>query len=188
VYNPYKRINFSDSLKIIPGSASPYQPSSGDLMLQVPNDAADGEIAKVSVGCLQANPCFRFDFTSMRAGCASTKANCVFNITGLAWDDDAQTEVVVGSQMSSIRACPRQHNCKLGTISADVMGRLFNLTGLVIDVTAHNTPQKWWADDIAMSWTDKSCDANVCRSNIKDAYPQRGLGEGLTQMVKVVHP
>lgn len=188
VYNPYRHINFSEGIKIIPGSAAPYQPSSGDLMLQVPNDAADDQLAKISVGCLQANPCFRFDFTGMRAGCGSKKANCMFNITGLSWDNDAQTEVIVGSQMSSTRACSRQHNCKLGTIVADATAGLSNLTALLIDVTAHNVPQKWWADDVAMSWTDTSCDAAVCRSDVRDTYPKRGLGQGLTQIVKVVHP
>jgi hypothetical protein len=188
ILNPYRHINFSEGVKIIPGSAAPYRPSSGDLMLQIPNDAADGQLAKMSVGGLQANPCFRFDFTSMQAGCASKKANCVFNITGLSWDDDAQAEVIIGSQMSSTRACSRQKNCKLGAIVADATAGLSNLTSLVIDVTSHNLPQKWWADDIAISWTDASCDAAVCRSNVRDIYPKRGLGQGMTQIVKVVHP
>lgn len=154
-------------------------------MLQIP---IDDELAKISVGDLQANPCFRFDFSGMRAGCASKRANCVFNITGLSWDDDAQTEVVVGSQMSSMRACPRQKNCKLGSLVADAPAGLYNLTSLIIDVTARNQPQKWWADDVAINWTDTSCDAAVCRSDVRDIYPKRGLGQGMTQIVKVIHP
>ena len=156
-------------------------------MLQVPDSAEDAELAKISIGDLQANPCFRFDFTRMRAGCASKKANCMFNITGLSWDDDAQTEVAVGSQISSARACSRQGNCNLGSLVADAMAGLYNLTSLVIDVTAHGQPQKWWADDVAISWTDTSCDAAICRSEVRDTYPRRGLGQGMTQIVKVAH-
>lgn len=185
MYSHYRHLTWSEGIKIIPGSAAPYQPSSGDLMLQIP---IDDELAKISVGDLQANPCFRFDFSGMRAGCASKKANCVFNITGLSWDDGAQTEVVVGSQMSSMRACPRQKNCKLGSLVADATAGLYNLTSLIIDVTAHNQPQKWWADDVAITWTDTSCDAAVCRSDVRDIYPKRGLGQGMTQIVKVIHP
>lgn len=157
-------------------------------MLQVPNVAGGDQQAKISVGDLQTSACFRFDFTSIRAGCASKKANCVFNITGLSWDDDSQTEVTVGSQISSMQACSRQKNCKLGSIVADARAGLYNLTSLLIEVTAHSQPQKWWADDVSITWTDTSCDAAVCRSDVRDIYPKRGLGQGMTQMVKVVHP
>lgn len=188
MYSPYRHFTWSEGIKIIPGSAAPYKPSSGDLMLQVPNVVEGDQLAKISVGDLQANPCFRFDFIGIRAGCASKKANCIFNITGLSWDDDAQTEVSVGSHIASTRACSRQKNCNLGHLVADAAAGLYNLTSLVIDVTAHNHPQKWWADDVAIAWTDTSCDAAVCRSDVRDIYPKRGLGQGMTQMVKVVHP
>lgn len=188
MYSPYRYFTWSEGMKIIPGSAAPYKPSSGDLMLQIPNPAEDAQLAKISIGDLQANPCFRFDFTGMRAGCASKKANCIFNITALAWDDDSQAEVVVGSQISSTRACSRQKHCKLGSVAADATTGLSNLTSLVIEVSAHGQPQKWWADDVAISWTDSSCDAAICRSNVRDTYPRRGLGQGMTQIVKVVHP
>lgn len=186
--SPYRRLTWSEGIKIIPGSAAPYPPSSGNQMLQVPNDSKDDQLAKISVGDLQANPCFRFDFVGMRAGCASKKANCVFNITGLSWDDEAQAEVVVGSSISSTRACSRQNNCKLRPLVADSTAGLHNLTSVVIDVTAHSQPQEWWADDVEIAWSDASCDADVCRSNVRDIYPRRGLGQGLTQMVKVAHP
>lgn len=188
MYSPYRHFTWSEGIKIIPGSAAPYKPSSGDLMLQVPNVAEGDQLAKISAGNLQANPCFRFDFIGIRAGCASKKANCIFNITGLSWDDDAQTEVAVGSHTASTRACSRQKNCNLGHLVADAAAGLYNLTSLVIDVTAHNQPQKWWADDVAIAWTDTSCDAAICRSDVRDIYPKRGLGQGMTQMVKVVHP
>lgn len=188
MYSPYRHLTWSEGIKIIPGSAAPYEPSSGDLMIQVPNEGKYDQLAKISVGNLQTNTCFRFDFTGMRAGCASKKANCMFNITGLSWDDEAQAEVVVGSSVSTTRACSRQNNCKLRPLVADSTAGLHNLTSILIDVTAHNKPQKWWADDVAMTWTDASCDAAVCRSNVRDTYPRRGLGQGMTQMVKVAHP
>lgn len=188
MYSPYRHFTWSEGIKIIPGSASPYKPSSGDLMLQVPNDAESAQLAKISVGDLQTSPCFRFDFNGIRAGCASKKANCIFNITGLSWDDDAQTELTVGSQISSMRACSRQKNCELGSLVVDAAAGLYNLTSLLIEVTAHSQPQKWWADDMAITWTDTSCDAAICRSNVRDTYPKRGLGQGMTQIVKVIHP
>lgn len=157
-------------------------------MLEVPIVIKDDRQAKMGVGNLQANPCFRFDFAGLRVGCASKKAKCMFNITGLSWDDDSQTEMTVGSQMSSTRACARQMNCKLGSLVADATAGLSNLTSLLIDVTANDQPQKWWADDMAVTWTDTSCEAAICRSGVRDIYPKRGRGHGMTQIVKIGHP
>ncbi|KAK2610293.1 hypothetical protein N8I77_003739 [Diaporthe amygdali] len=188
MYSPYRHFTWSEAFKIIPASAAPYKPSSGDLMLEVPIITKDDQQAKMGVGNLQANPCFRFDFAGLRVGCASKKAKCMFNITGLSWDDDSQTEMTVGSQMSSTRACARQMNCKLGSLVADATAGLSNLTSLLIDVTANDQPQKWWADDMAVTWTDTSCEAAICRSGVRDIYPKRGRSHGMTQIVKIGHP
>lgn len=130
-------------------------------------------MAQIGVGGLRSKPCFRFDFTSFRVGCAATHANCDFNVTGLSWDNEAQQEVVVGSQNFSVRSCAVQRDCALNKISALSTGGLTNLTTLLIDVTTDGESQRWWADDIVFHWTDGSCESAVCRSQIHDDGPRR---------------
>lgn len=138
--------------------------------------------AKISVGSLQANPCFQFDFTSFRVGCAST-ADCKFNITGLSWDEEARTDVAVGSYIYVTKGCSGRKDCTLAPIVADETAKLTNLTSLLIDVTAGGQPQKWWADDLTLTWTDDSCETAACRSNVRDTIPKRGRRHGMARIL-----
>lgn len=139
--------------------------------------------AEIGVGALQVVPCFRFDFTSFRVGCASSIADCKFNVTGLTWDNDTQTQVTVASHTFNTRACSSQKQCKLNLITGDEATGLTNLTSLLIDVTAGGEPQKWWADDLVLNWTDSSCDSAVCRSYVRDTVPKRGRRYGLSRIL-----
>lgn len=141
------------------------------------------QAAEIGVGALQTDSCFRFDFTSFRVGCGSTRASCNFNVTGLTWDNEKQTQVAVASHTFHTRACSAQKGCRLRLIAADKTTGLRNLTSLLIDVTAGGQPQKWWADDLVLSWTDSSCDSAVCRSRVRDTVPKRGRRHGLSRIL-----
>lgn len=141
------------------------------------------EAAKISIGALRTKSCFRFDFTSFRVGCASTKDNCKFNVTGLSWDDQTQTEMTAGSLTFNTRACLDRKECDLIAVAADESANLTNLTSLLVDVTAGGQQQKWWADDVTLTWTDASCKAAVCRSDARDTVPKRGRRHGRARII-----
>lgn len=148
-------------------------------------EGASQPAAKITVGTLQANPCFRFDFTSFRVGCAATGTDCKFNITGLSWDEEAQTEVIVGSQFDTSPGCHGPCGVDyLSELVADESANLTNLTSLLVDVTADGQSQKWWADDLTLTWTDTSCEMATCRSNVRDTVPKRGRRHGLARILQ----
>lgn len=147
-------------------------------MIEYSASTKNYKVAQVGVGGLSDNPCFLFDFTSLRVGCASTEASCSFNVTGLTWDSNSQTTVPVASHIFSTRACEEQQGCNLGSITAGGSTGLTNLTSILIDVTAGGVPQTWWADDLTVTWSDTSCEAAACRSGIRDLVPKRGRRHG----------
>ena len=163
-------------------SLAPYKPSSGDVIEFANAEGGSQPTAKISVGALQTKPCFRFDFTSFRVGCAATDSKCNFNVTGLSWDNEAQIEVAVGSQSFNISNCHGQ--CDFANLVADASADLVNLTSLLVDVTAGGRPQKWWADDLMLTWTDTSCEMAVCRSKVRDIMPKRGRRHGLARIFR----
>lgn len=175
MYSPYHRFTWSEGFRAFPSSVCPYKASSGDLMIEFPSST---KAAEIGTGGLSTNPCFRFDLTSLRVGCASIEASCDFNVTGLAWDSDSQTMAIAASHTFSTGACSAQKGCELETISADVSAGLTNLTSIMIDATAGGHPQTWWADDLTISWTDSSCESAVCRSGVRDFVLKRGRRHG----------
>lgn len=186
MYSPYHRFTWSERFRVFSSSACPYESSSGDLMIEFSALTKTYEVAEISVGALRVKPCFRFDFTSLRVGCASTGASCEFNVTGLTWDFDIQAMVTVASHSFSTRACSAQKECKLGSITADASTGLTNLTSVLIDVTAGGQPQTWWADDLTLTWTDSSCESAVCRSGVRDFVPKRGRRHGQTRVLDIL--
>lgn len=183
MYSPYHRFTWSEGFRVFPASVCPYKPSSGDLMIEFTPSAKDPMPAEISVGGLHTNPCFHFDFASLRVGCASTAASCHYNVTGLTWDSNAQAMVTAASHTFSIRACSAQKGCKLGSITADASTGLTNLTSILIDVTAGGLPQTWWADDLSLTWSDASCESAVCRSAVRDFVPKRGRRHGQNRVL-----
>lgn len=182
VYSPYHRFVWSEGFKALPTSAAMFKPSSGDVMIEFSAvEVGSQRAAKISVGTLRANPCFQFDFTSFRVGCAST-ADCEFNVTGFSWDNEVQTEVAVGSHVFITQGCLGQQDCSLVPIVADESANLTSLTSLLIDVTAGGQPQKWWADDLTLAWSDASCEMAACRSNVRDTIPKRGRRHGMARI------
>lgn len=187
MYNPYHRFSWSQGFKVFPALASPYKSSSGELIVEFSPPANRAhQAAQLGVGSFQANACFRFDFSGFRAGCNSTSASCNFNITGLAWNSKIQTEVPVASHIFTTRSCRAQKGCELSPIAASKAQGLTNLTSILIDVTAAGQPQTWWADDIALKWTDTSCESAICRSHVRDTVTKRGRRPGFSRILETL--
>lgn len=186
MYNPYHRLVWSEGFTVIPSSIATYQPSSGNMILQfAPVEVVSQQAAKISLETLRAKSCFRFKFTSSGVGCASAEADCRFNVTGLSWDDEVQTEMAVGSHTFITQGCFGRKDCNLTPIIADEAANLTSLTSLLIDVTAGGQPQKWWADDLTLTWTDASCEAAACRSDMRDTIPKRSRRHGMARIFDI---
>lgn len=187
LFNPYHRLTWSDGFKAFPASACPYKSSSGQVMIEYSTSSPNQhQTAEIGLGALQTDSCFRFDFTSFRVGCASTGASCNFNITGLAWNSSTKTQVPVASHTFHTRACASQKDCKLRLITADKASGLTNLTSILVEATAGGQPQTWWGDDLALSWTEPSCEAAVCRSRVRDTVSKRGRRAGMSRVLDVL--
>lgn len=186
LYSPYHRFTWSEGFKVFPTSVCPYESSSGDLMVEFSPSTKSPSPAEIGLGGLHTNPCFRFDFTSVLVGCASTDASCQYNVTGLTWDSNTQTMATVASHTFSTEACPAQNGCKLSSITADTTMGLANLTSILIDVTAGGQSQTWWADDLSLSWTDSSCESAVCRSGVRDFVSKRGRRHGPARVLQTL--
>lgn len=187
IFNPYHRLTWSDEFKVFPASFVPYKASSGKLVLEYSPSLEVRETAQIGVGALSTRPCFRFDFTSFRVGCAATHGNCNFNITGLSWDSEGQRELTVASRIFTIKSCAAQRNCALTSIAVDDTAGLTNLTAVLIDVTSDGEPQRWWADDLVLNWTDGSCESANCRSRVRDIGPKRGRRQDSPRIFGVQH-
>lgn len=170
--SPYHRLQWSDGFTLKTHDA-PYHPSSGNVMLQFAPTSSQSKTAHLGVGSLQASSCFRFDFRSARVGCDSNSSDCVFNITGLRWDEVAQIEIPTKSEFFTVPACHDADGCELGSILAGPSSALVDLTAIDLDVQANSKSTLWWADDIDFSWTDISCSAAVCRSIVRDTTDLR---------------
>lgn len=187
MFSPYHRISWSNGFSFVPPSAGPFIPSSGKMMVQYSSPAKAGNLAaEIGVGTLQTNPCFRLDFSSVHVGCDSQDADCRFNITGLQWDSNTQTAVTVASLTITTKACTSKEGCMLRSLSAGPESRFTNLTSILVDVTADGRPAKWWADDLALSWTDSVCDTADCRSKVRDTV-KRARRQGMARMFDATH-
>lgn len=183
MYSPYHRFTWSEGFRVFPTSVCPYKSSSGDLMVEFSPSTKDPLPAEIGLGGLHTNSCFRFNFGSLRVGCASTNVSCQYNVTGLTWDSDTQTMSTVASHTFSTEACSAQKECKLASIAADESMGLINLTSILIDVTAGGQSQIWWADDLSLTWTDSSCESAVCRSGVRDFVAKRGRRQGQNRIL-----
>lgn len=183
MYSPYHRFTWSEGFRVFPTSACPFKSSSGDLMVEFSPSAKEPLPAEISLGGLHTTSCFRFDFDSVRVGCASTNTSCQYNVTGLTWDSDTQTMAKVASHIFDTKACSFHSGCTLRSITADASMGLINLTSILIDVTAGGKPQTWWADDLSLTWTDSSCESAVCRSGVRDFVSKRGRRHGQNRVL-----
>jgi hypothetical protein len=136
-----------------------------------PNSMADA--ARVGVGMLMANPCFRFDFQGLRVGCEGTEERCTVTITGIRWN--GTVDKTTGSTSLDVRPCSETEDCLLSSqIIRSSEGPYFtNLTAIELTAKADGQARRLWADDLQMAWTDTSCRAAVCRSEVRNSIMGR---------------
>ncbi|KAH8890492.1 hypothetical protein GQ53DRAFT_747519, partial [Thozetella sp. PMI_491] len=162
VPEPYRRFSFSSGFKVEPPPTSRFHPSSGKLMLL--HNSSNSDPAQIGVGPLDANPCFRFDFVGASLGCNSTDLACVFNITALRRDGTGA--VAQNSKILEVPACTKKTGCTLEPRAIDPTEGFSNLVGVNITLTVGGHQQAWWVDDIKIAWSDNSCSAGSCRSEV----------------------
>jgi hypothetical protein len=170
---PYHRFWFSgDFVAAQDPREMPFKPSSGSLVgVFTPSSQADA--ARIGVGMLASTQCFQFDFQGLRAGCEGSEDRCTLTLTGSHWN--GTHEEATGSTVLDVRPCSKGENCLLSShIIRSSEGVLFtNLTSVSVSAEVAGEPRRLWVDDLQMAWTDNSCDAALCRSQVRNAIKGR---------------
>lgn len=173
VPNPYHRFWFSGDFSAAQApQLMPFKPSSGPLIgVFSPNPQAN--TTRIGVGMLVTNECFRFDFQGLRVGCEGPEERCTVTITGARWN--GSHEAATGSTLLDVRPCSNGEDCLLSSqIIRSSEGLLFtNLTSITLTAEVDGEARRLWTDDIQMAWTDSSCDAAVCRSQVRNSIMGR---------------
>lgn len=136
----------------------------------LPNGSVTDSIAEITVGPRKADSCMRFNFLGLSLGCNSTGPSCIFNITGARTPaDGVSPDVDIVSNLWNLTACLAPSNCSLVPIVANP-GAFSDLTSIRIQLTTGNsTGATWWGDDLLLGWTNNSCAAGKCRSNVRNS-------------------
>ncbi|KAI1411531.1 hypothetical protein F5Y13DRAFT_165186 [Hypoxylon sp. FL1857] len=178
LFSPYHRFYFSSGFDVLPPPRAPFDPSSGNLMIQFTpssiTNTSDPDVpsdtATISVGPQTSSPCFPFNFNGFSLGCNSTSSPCVFNFTGLRFDQESQREKEVAWLTLNVPACPSMNHCKLVPVTFTGFDRL---TSVQISLKVDDEAKRWWADDLSLGWSDNQCDTAVCRSKVRDSIGKR---------------
>ncbi|EAQ91848.1 hypothetical protein CHGG_00083 [Chaetomium globosum CBS 148.51] len=103
---------------------------------------------------------------SVRLGCDSVHASCVFRLTGLQWN--GVEDVIQGHTVFTIPACSNSFDCTLDRPILDPAAAPFftNLTALNITLAAPSGVPTWSMDDLQIGWTDNDCVAAACRARV----------------------
>ncbi|KAI0157090.1 hypothetical protein GGR52DRAFT_565220 [Hypoxylon sp. FL1284] len=141
----------------------------GSLSNQSDADALS-DSATISVGPQTSSTCFPFNLYSFSVGCDSKDAPCSFNFTGLRFDGGAQQEKAVAWKTAVVEACPETAHCKLAPVKLDGFEKL---TSFQVALKVNGESRMWWADDLALGWSDNGCEKAVCRSKVRDSVLKR---------------
>jgi hypothetical protein len=100
----------------------------------------------------------------MFVGCNNAgPADCQLTALGYQYNNETETTELTVEQTFYQEPCPTLKNCSLIQIFFEP--DFYNLTSLQIVATVeHKTePITWFMDDVAMGWTDNSCEAGKIR-------------------------
>ncbi|KAI1773767.1 hypothetical protein F4818DRAFT_101082 [Hypoxylon cercidicola] len=181
LFSPYHRFYFSQGFNVLPPPPAPYDPSSGSLMVQftpgslLNQSETSMDSATISVGPQTSSACFPFNLYSISLGCDSIDAPCVFNFTGLRYNERSQQETEVAWETAEVEACPEASHCKL--VPAELIG-FEKLTSFQVTLKVNGKPRMWWADDLALGWSDNQCEKAICRSKVRDSVSKRAETPG----------
>lgn len=171
---PYHRFFFSAGFAVVPPPAPKYAASSGEQLVQY--DPSISTTAVIGLAQLRANPCFRFGFLGISLGCNSTGAPCIFNITGLNWN--GTHEIVEARHEVEVSACKTGRSCRLSHEILDSAAALpfANLTSINVTLTVDGRPERWWADDLQLAWTENDCGSAACRARVPNTIMMANHG------------
>ncbi|KAI1338116.1 hypothetical protein F5Y15DRAFT_417169 [Xylariaceae sp. FL0016] len=181
IFNPYHRFWFSQGFSVLPPPPDPYVPSSGDLMLQFtpPNSSNESvpgsplDAAQIGLGPQASSPCFLFNFHGISLGCDSDRDVCQFTFTGMKYDSQSKMEKDAMVQTVNVTACPAMNKCKLTPVAVSGFN---SLSSILITGKVDDQAKIWWADDIALGWSDNDCNHADCRSKVRDSILKRRKG------------
>ena len=166
--SPYHRFWFSDGIEVVESQ------SLGKMVLQYQQPAmADGtsRSANFSTGPKQATECFAFNLYGMRLGCSSAESECIFTLKGLRFDVGSSTNIEVATQVVHVPACSSS-NHKLQHVPVT---DFVSLSSVTISLKVEGEDQMWWADEIALGWSDNSWEKTSCRAEVPDTIRSRDL-------------
>ncbi|KAH6886456.1 hypothetical protein B0T10DRAFT_491236 [Thelonectria olida] len=184
LFNPVEDIWFSEGFHISPSGQhpQPFLPSSGNQVVEfVPpalsNTAfsGSGDVAEIGVGPHASSPCFRFDFFGASLGC-ETQGNeewCEFEISAYRYNDDLSgEESIAWSEVKQVLACPTFFEGGYELTPIELEG-YNDLSSVLITVRVGLELRTWWGDDFRVGWTDNSCIASACRSDVPSTRVKR---------------
>ncbi|KAF4456737.1 hypothetical protein F53441_1173 [Fusarium austroafricanum] len=185
LFNPVENIWFSGGFLIAPPTTQqpqPYTPSSGGQLVEfVPpalsntTSTISGDVAQIGVGPHAASPCFRFDFFGASLGCDAhgDEKWCEFEISAYRWNETSSTEESIGwSETKQVPACPTFSKGGYELTRVDLDGYK-DLSSVLITVRVSQNLRVWWGDDFRVGWTDNSCIAASCRTNVPSQFIKR---------------
>ncbi|KAK8045180.1 hypothetical protein PG993_005204 [Apiospora rasikravindrae] len=166
--SPYHRFWFSEGIEVVKSQ------SSGKLVLQYLQPAMDmtdgpDNSANFSTVPKQASDCFTFNLYGIRLGCSSSESECIFTLKGHRLDAESLADIEVAAQIVHVPACS-SNDCNLQSVT------VFNfksLTSVSISLKVGSEDQMWWADEVALGWSDNSCEKAACRSEVHDTIRSR---------------
>ncbi|KAF4472372.1 hypothetical protein FALBO_727 [Fusarium albosuccineum] len=185
LFNPVENIWFSGGFLIAPPTSQqpqPYIPSSGGQLVEfVPpalsntTTSGSGDVAQIGVGPHAASPCFRFDFFGARLGCDAHGPEkwCEFEISAYRWNETSSSEESIAwSETKQVPACPTfsEGGYELTPIELD---GYTDLSSILITLRVSQELRVWWGDDFRVGWSDNSCVAASCRTNVPSLRAKR---------------
>ncbi|KAF4501965.1 hypothetical protein FAGAP_1824 [Fusarium agapanthi] len=185
LFNPVENIWFSGGFLIAPPSSrqsQPYIPTSGGQLVEfVPpalsntTSTISGDVAQIGVGPHAASPCFRFDLFGASLGCDAhgDEKWCEFEISAYRWNETSSTEESIAwSETKQVPACPTFSEGGYELTRVDLDGYT-DLSSVLITVRVSQNLRVWWGDDFRVGWTDNSCIAASCRTNVPSQLVKR---------------
>ncbi|KAF4337628.1 hypothetical protein FBEOM_8491 [Fusarium beomiforme] len=185
LFNPVENIWFSGGFLIAPPStrqSQPYIPSSGGQLVEfVPpvlsntTSTISGDVAQIGVGPHAASPCFRFDFFGASLGCDAygDEKWCELEISAYRWNETSSTEESIAwSETRQVPACPTFSKGGYELTRVELDGYK-DLSSVLITLRVSQNLRVWWGDDFRVGWSDNSCIAASCRTNVPSQLVKR---------------
>lgn len=115
------------------------------------------------------DPSFYVDAFGAWIGCHNAGPDyCDIQVHGYGYDDVTGLSKLQVEQHFYQAPCPELHGCELEYFHFDKM--FHNLTALQIQASHQSDTDHvgitWYVDDIALAWTDNSCDAIKARDSL----------------------